>query len=193
METTITGKTLLARLRFLEERLSPADSARVFDKLSPADQGILRGIILPVARYPLKLNARLDTAIADVIEPTNPKRAYRALGRSSAELNFEKYHSILIAPNDPHFIMSRIGAMRRLYYEDGDFAYERVSDTSARIFVRGMATVTTPDCESTAGFYEVAIARSGGLDVDVRHRCRLSGATECTFDCGWRMHMEKAI
>jgi hypothetical protein len=185
METTITGKTLLARLQFLEEQLSPADAKRVLEKLSPEDQAVLRGILLPVARYPLKLNARLDTAIADVMDPTRPKRVFRLLGRSSAELNFDRYHAIIIAPNDPHYVMSRIGAMRRLYYEDGEFAYERVSATSARIFVRGMATVTTPDCESTAGFYEVALMRSGGLDPDVRHRCRLSGAAECTFDCSW--------
>src|SRR5207245_618424 len=102
------------------------------------------------------------TAIAEALDPANPKRVFRTLGRSSAELNFDKFHPTLIAPNDPHVIMSRIGAMRRLYYEEGEFAYERTSPTSARIFVRGMGTVATPDCESTAGFYEVAIARSGG-------------------------------
>ena len=130
------------------------------------------------------LNARLDTAIAEAIDPANPKRVFRTLGRSSAELNFDQYHATLIAP---HVIMSRIGAMRRLYYEEGEFGYERVSATSARIFVRGMATVTTPDCESTAGFYEVAIGRSGGRDVDVRHHCRLDGEADCTFDCSWRI------
>ena len=187
METTITGKTLLARLRFLEQRLGPASAKRVLGKLPPEDQKILGGIILPVGRYPLVLNARLDTAIAEALDPANPKRVFRILGRSSAELNFDQYHATLIARNDPHVIMSRIGAMRRLYYEEGEFGYERVSPTSARIFVRGMATVTTPDCESTAGFYEVAIGRSGGRDVDVRHHCRLDGAADCSFDCSWRI------
>jgi len=84
--------------------------------------------------------------------------------------------------------MSRIGAMRRLYYEEGEFGYERVGATRAHIFVRGMATVATPDCESTAGFYEVAIARSGGQDVEVVHHCRLDGDADCTFDCSWRLH-----
>jgi hypothetical protein len=50
-----------------------------------------------------------------------------------------------------------------------------------------MATVTTPDCESTAGFYEVAIARSGGRDVEVLHHCRLDGDADCTFECSWRI------
>jgi hypothetical protein len=185
METTITGKTLLARLRFIEEQIGRGGAKSVLSKLSAEDQKILGGILMPVGRYSLLLSARLDTAIAEVIDPTNLKRAYRSLGRASAELNFEQYHASLIAPNDPHVIMSRIGAMRRLYYEDGDFGYERVSPTSARIFVRGMATVTTPDCESTAGFYEVAIERSGGRRPDVQHRCRLSGASDCTFDCSW--------
>ena len=187
METTITGKTLLARLRFVEQRLGSAGARRVLGKLPLDDQRLLGGIILPVGRYPLALNGRLDTAIAQTLDAANPKQVFRMLGRSSAELNFDHFHATLIARNDPHVIMSRIGAMRRLYYEEGEFGYERTSPTSAHIFVRGMATVTTSDCESTAGFYEVAIARSGGLDVQVRHHCRLDGAADCTFDCSWRI------
>ncbi|HEX6838704.1 MAG TPA: TIGR02265 family protein [Polyangia bacterium] len=187
METTITGKTLLARLRFLEQQLGPDGARRVVAKLSPQDQRLLGGIILPVGRYPLVLNARLDSAIAQALDPSHPKRVFRMLGRSSAELNFETFHATLIARNDPHVIMSRIGAMRRLYYEEGEFGYERTSPTSAHIFVRGMRTVTTPDCESTAGFYEVAIGRSGGRDIEVVHHCRLDGLTDCTFDCSWRI------
>jgi hypothetical protein len=186
METTISGKTLLARLRFAEQRLGAAGTKRVLARLSHDDQRILGGILLPVGRYPLLLSARLDVAIAEALDPAHPKRVFRTLGRSSAELNFDQFHATLIARHDPHVVMSRIGAMRRLYYEEGEFGYERVSSTSAHIFVRGMATVTTPDCESTAGFYEVAIARSGGRDVEVVHHCRLDGDVDCTFDCRWR-------
>jgi hypothetical protein len=186
METTITGKTLLARLRFVEQRFGAEGRQRVLGRLSPADQKLLGGIILPVGRYPLTLNARLDTAIAELIDRANPKRVFRLLGRSSADLNFDQFHPTLIGRNDPHVIMSRIGAMRRLYYEDGEFGYERVSPTRAHIFVHGMLTVTTPDCESTAGFYEVAIGRSGGRDIEVVHHCRLDGEHDCTFDCTWR-------
>jgi len=187
METTITGKTLLARLQFLDEHLGRSGAQKVLARLPPEDQKVLNGILLPVGRYPLVLNARLDNAIAAEIDPSNPKRVFRTLGRRSAELNFNQYHPGLIAPNDPHVIMSRIGAMRRLYYGEGEFAYEKTSPTSARILVKGMATVATPDCESTAGFYEVAITRSGGRDVDVRHHCRLDGDADCTFDCSWRI------
>src|SRR5207237_1413084 len=124
METTITGKTLLARLQFLDEEVGRVVAERVLAKLSPEDRKVLGGIILPVGRYPLALNARLDTAIAGALDPANPRRIFRALGRRSAELNFTQFHGGLVAPNDPHVVMSRIGAMRRLYYGDGEFAYE---------------------------------------------------------------------
>jgi hypothetical protein len=165
----------------------PRSTRRGLGKLPPTDQKLLGGIILPVGRYPLLLNARLDGAIAEVLDAANPRRVFRLLGRSSAEVNFDQFHASLIARHDPHVIMSRIGAMRRLYYEDGEFGYERSGPTSAHIFVRNMATVTTPDCESTAGFYEVAITRSGGRDVEVVHHCRLEGEADCTFDCRWRI------
>ena len=188
METTISGKTLIARLRFAAERLGAAGAKRVVTRLSPEDQRVLLGIILPVGRYPLLLSARLDLAIAEAIDPAYPKRVFRAMGRSSAELNFDQFHATLIGRNDPHVVMSRIDAMRRLYYEEGEFGYERVGAARAHIFVHGMATVATSDCESTAGFYEVAIARSGGQDVEVVHHCRLDGDADCTFDCSWRLH-----
>jgi hypothetical protein len=187
METTITGKSLLARLQFLNEQLGRSAAWRLLARLPIEDGKILRGIVLPVGRYPLTLNARLDSAIAEALDPDNPRRIFRALGRRSAELNFNQFHGSLVAPNDPHVVLSRIGAMRRLYYDDGDFAYEKTGATSARILVYDMATVTTPDCESTAGFYEVAIARSGGSDVEVRHHCRLDGSLDCVFDCSWRI------
>ena len=187
MESTISGKTLLARLRFVEERLGPAGARRVLATLPFEDQRLLGGIILPVGRYSLKLSARLDSAIAEAIDPAHPRQVFRALGRASAELNFNQFHPTLTAPGDPHVVMSRIGAMRRLYYQEGEFGYRRVGLTRAHIFVRGMATVTTPDCESTAGFYEVAIARSGGHQVEVQHHCRLEGDADCTFECSWRL------
>ena len=187
METTITGKTLLARLQFLDEHVGRAAAERVLAKLSLEDRKVLGGIILPVGRYPLVLNARLDIAIAEVLDPVYPRRIFRLLGRQSAELNFAQFHGGLVAPHDPHVVMSRIGAMRRLYYADGEFASQKTGPTSVRILVHGMATVTTPDCESTAGFYEVAIGRSGGRDVEVVHRCRLDGSPDCLFDCNWRL------
>src|SRR4030095_11707118 len=129
METTITGKTLLARLQFLDEQLGRAASERVLSKLPVEDRKVLGGIILPVGRYPLVLNARLDTAIAEVLDPVNPRRIFRALWRRSAELNFTQFHGSLVAPSDPHVVMSRIGAMRRLYYADGEFASEKTGPT----------------------------------------------------------------
>src|SRR5205823_2630141 len=179
--TNLGTKTIAARCGFG----TPARMALVFEralgKLSPEDRRVLGGILLPVGRYPLVLNARLDSAIAEALDPAHPRRIFRALGRRSAELNFAQYHGGLVAPHDPHVVMSRIGAMRRLYYADGEFASEKTGPTSVRILVHGMATVTTPDCESTAGFYEVAIARSGGRDPDVAHRCRLDGSADCLF------------
>ncbi len=187
VETTVTGMTILARLRFVDERLGPEGAKRVLASLPPEDQKALAGIVLPVGRYPLTMNGRLDSAIARALDAANPRRVFRTLGRSSAELNFQQFHAGLAAANDPHVVMSRIGAMRRLYYGEGEFSYDKTGPASARIVVRGMATVTTPDCESTAGFYEGAIARSGGRNAVVRHRCRLEGEADCLFDCSWEV------
>ena len=75
METTITGKTLLARLRFLDERLGASGAKKVLGKLPPEDQKLLGGIVLPVGRYPLLLSDRLDKAIA-ILDATLAQRAW---------------------------------------------------------------------------------------------------------------------
>ena len=112
METTITGKTLLARLSFLEGRLGSDGTKRVIGKLSPEDQKVIGGMILPISRYPLVLIARLDAAIGEAIDPANPKRVFRTLGRSSAELNFDRFHPTLIAPDDPHGLARELRRLR---------------------------------------------------------------------------------
>ena len=55
-----------------------AGAKRVLGKLPPEDRRLLGGIILPVGRYPLVLNARLDTAIAEALDPANPQAASSA-------------------------------------------------------------------------------------------------------------------
>ena len=76
--TRVKGASLIARLEYLTDTGGTELMDRVLERLSAADRKVLRGRPLPSSLFPLELNARLDEAIAQVLNPG--KAAVRAVG-----------------------------------------------------------------------------------------------------------------
>src|SRR5262245_17952605 len=184
--TRVKGASLLARLEYLADTGGADLRRRVLDRLPAADRRVLENRPLPSSLLPLELNARLDEAIAECLNPANPVAVYRALGRASAEKNLHKFHAIFLQGRGPHDLLTGFPAVRGTYYSDGDASYERTGDTSGVFRVAAAQSHSVPDCESTAGYFERAIELLGGRDARVELvRCRERGDPFCAFRCGW--------
>lgn len=142
---------------------------------------------LPGSLFPLELNARVDEAIARSLQPLDPLRVFRDLGRASAEKNLHKFHAVFLQGQGPHDLLAGFPAVRATYYSDGEASYERNGDAEGTFCVAGAASHSTPDCEITAGYFERAIELMGGAEVTVELlRCRDRGDAVCEFHCRWR-------
>jgi len=185
--TRIKGASLLARLEYVTEKGGPELLARVLARLAPADRKLLEGHPLPGSFFPLELNERLDEAIAHAVNPLDLVGVYRELGRASAQKNLQKFHAIFLRGQNPHAVLEGFPAVRGTYYSDGTASYERTTDTSGILRVKGASSHSLPDCESTAGYFERAIELVGAQDarVELAH-CRGRGDALCEFRCGWR-------
>jgi uncharacterized protein (TIGR02265 family) len=185
MGTLIKGTTLLARFHFLDEA-GRGMKQRVLDTLAPADRDQLSRLVLPVREYPLELNARLDEAIARVLFPGEPVRqVFRRLGRASADRNTTRFHGSF-SSGDAEEVLARVTKIRRQFFNDGDVRYVRIAPGEGRIEIWNAATVTTADCESSAGYMERMIELAGAKDVSMTHdKCVLDGAPCCEFPCRW--------
>lgn len=184
--TRVKGASLIARLQYLTERGGGELLERVLGRLSAADRKILESRPLPSSLFPLELNARLDEAIAQVLNPGDPTAVYRELGRASAEQNLHKFHAIFLQGRDPHDLLSGFPAVRATYYSDGEASYERTGDSAGTFRVVGAGSHSRPDCESTAGYFERAIELLGGKEAKVElGRCRDRGDDLCEFRCRW--------
>ncbi len=185
--TRIKGASLLARLDYVTEKGGMPLLDRVLATLPAADRKILAENPLPSSFFPLDLNQRLDEAIARAVNPLDPLGVYRELGRASAQKNLQKFHQIFLRGHSAHALLEGFPAVRATYYSDGTASYDRTSDTSGVLRVKGASSHSPPDCESTAGYFERAIALVGAKDarVELAH-CRGRGDTLCEFRCGWR-------
>lgn len=180
------GGVLVSRLNMLRQQGGQARVDEVLRRLPPEDQAVLRKMLLPVAWYPLDLNLRLDSAIADVLSPADKRRAFVEMGRASAEENLRGAQHVFVRPGDPQFLLSQAPQIYRFYYAVGSRTYEKTGDRSAVLRTYGAENVTETDCLTIIGWHERAIELSGGKNVRITHPlCRAHGAEHCEYECAW--------
>jgi uncharacterized protein (TIGR02265 family) len=182
----IKGTVLISRLNMVRQNGGQARLEEVLRRLPPADQALLRKMILPINWYPFELNLRLDAAIADVLSPEDRTRAFMEMGRASADENLKGAQHVFVRQGDPHFLLSQAPQIYRFYYATGSRTYEKTGPKSAVLRTFGAENVTETDCLTIIGWHQRAIELSGGRSVRVLHtKCVAKGAAHCEYLCQW--------
>lgn len=183
----IKGGVLISRLNMLRQHGGQGRVDEVLRRLPPEDQAVLRKMILPIAWYPMELNLRLDTAIAEVLSPEDKRRAFIDMGRASAEESLHGAQHVFVRPGDPQFLLSQAPQIYRFYYAVGSRTYEKTGPKAAVLRTFGAENVTETDCLTIIGWHERAIELSGGRSARVAHPlCRARGAPHCEYHCSWQ-------
>jgi len=182
----IKGNVLIARLRYVVGRGGQAALDKVLERLPDSDRQLLRGLLLPVAWYPLAVNVRLDEAIGAVLAPGDRNQIFRDMGRASTESNLKGVQRHLVKVGDPHYLLSREPDLLRLYHDVGRGTYEKVGDKEAVVRNLDLASVTLAGCLTTVGWHERAIELCGGKNVRVTETvCVARGGPYCEYRCVW--------
>ena len=182
----IKGSVLITRLNLLKNQGGGERLQQVLQRLTAADRKVLEGVIMPISWYPLELNLRLDSAIADVLSPRDRSKAFIEMGRASAEQNLNGPHHVFIRKGDPHFLLSHSPEIYRLYYAVGSRTYEKTGPKSAVLRTMSAESVTEADCLTIVGWYQRAIEMSGGRNVRIEHpKCRARANGHCEYLCTW--------
>jgi len=92
MSARIKGTVLLSRKSLVAERFGADHLEGVIASMATADQELLRGMILPLSWYAAETCQRFDAAIIKIIGG-NAEKAFRELGRKSAEDNLGKFQA----------------------------------------------------------------------------------------------------
>ena len=182
----IKGGVLISRLNMLRQHGGQVRVDEVLRRLPPEDQAVLRKMILPIAWYPLELNLRLDSAIAEALSPEDKRRAFIDMGRASAEEALHGAQHVFVRPGDPQFLLSQAPQIYRFYYAVGSRTYERTGPNAAVLRTFGADNVTETDCLTIIGWHERAIELSGGRSVKASHpMCRGRGGAHCEYHFAW--------
>ena len=182
----IKGTVIISRLNMVRQQGGQARVDEVLKRLPAEDQALLRKMILPINWYPMELNTRLDTAIADVLSPEDRTRAFMEMGRASADENLKGAQHVFVRPGDPQFLLSQAPQIYRFYYAVGSRTYEKTGPRAAILRTFGAENVTEADCLTIVGWHLRAIELSGGHNVRVTHpKCVAKGAPHCEYHCQW--------
>jgi uncharacterized protein (TIGR02265 family) len=182
----IKGTVLISRMNLVRQHGGQARVEEVLRRLSPADQALLRRMILPINWYPFEINLRLDAAIADVLSPEDRARAFIDMGRASAEENLKGAQHVFVRPGEPQFLLSQAPQIYRFYYAIGSRTYEKLGPKSAILRTFGAENVTETDCLTIVGWHQRAIELSGGKSVRITHpKCVARGAAHCEYYFQW--------
>lgn len=182
----IKGGVLISRLNMLRQHGGQVRVDEVLRRLPPEDQALLRNMILPIAWYPMELNLRLDSAIAEVMSPEDKRKAFIDMGRASAEEALHGTQHVFVKPGDPQFLLSQAPQIYRFYYAVGSRTYEPAGANGAVLRTFGAENVTESDCLTIIGWHERAIELSGGRAVSATHPlCRARGAPHCEYHFAW--------
>jgi uncharacterized protein (TIGR02265 family) len=186
-ERHVGGNILFARRSFVQKRGGDELWERVLKHLPAEDAKELRRTVLVTATYPFELNVRLDDAIAEVLFPGEPDRAFIEMGRASAEVNLSGPQKGFVHQGDPHYLLSLAETIYAYYYGEGRRTYVKTGPSSATLVTHDAPESSRRDCLTVVGWHQRAIELSGGKDVSVQEvRCRSRGDTVCEYRCGWK-------
>ena len=132
------------------------------------------------------MNLRLDAAIADVLSPEDRARAFKDMGRSSAEENLKGAHHVFLRAGEPHFLLSQAAQIYRFYYSVGHRTYEKTGPRTAVLRTFDAEAVTEADCLTIVGWHEKAVEMSGGKNVHIAHaQCRARARRTASTSISW--------
>jgi uncharacterized protein (TIGR02265 family) len=186
MASTIGGHVILARRTFVMDAGGVELWERVLARLPADDATQLRRTLLVTTTYPLDLNLRLDEAIARELYPAEPQRAFREMGRKSADVNLGGAQRSFVREGDPHHLLALTETIYAFYYGEGRRAYDKTGEKSAVLTTYDAPPSTPGDCATVVGWHERALELSGAKDVKVvETRCRNRGDTVCEYTLTW--------
>ena len=187
LQPLVRGTLLLARLAFMRSQESEHLLERILARLARKDEKTLRHGIEPYLWYPLKLQRRLDDAIASTIAPDDRPSALIEIGRVSAEYVIGRLDSPSALRNGPAAFLDEETRSYREHYSPGRRGYRALGEQTAvvRTFdIRHL--VSADDCWRDLGWLQRGLELAGAEAALVSETmCRSRGAPCCEFWCEW--------
>ncbi len=184
----VKGTLLISRMKYLRAQGTEA-TERVLKRLAQADQGVLRGMLLPSSWYSADLMQRFEMTIAAVLARGDRRALFLDMGQFSADTHLSEngIQRAYVRRDDPHFLLRNVPRMYSAQHSDGTTrSYEQTGLRSAVLRTVAGEPPHAEDCLTAVGWLRRAIELSGGRAVQVDEaRCRANGAECCEFHCTW--------
>jgi hypothetical protein len=182
----VKGSALLARLQFVRERHGVEGLERLLTGLSPEQQRLLRGDLLPHAWAPYQDFIDLCTAIDRLFGQGDLALCYE-MGRHAAEQNLPTLYRIFYRLGSPLYIFRKAARVWEVHYDTGRLVPIQEGERQVRIRVLDFERPHRAHCLSIKGWAARSVEMSGAVIDDMKEdRCRVWGDNACEMWLRWR-------
>lgn len=184
------GNALLGRLNFVREKYGHEALERVFRRLPPAQEKLLRGGIDPEGEYPPELLAGLTKVIKDELAGGSDT-ILREMTRYRAHLDIQPGAPLHqhFRYGDPGFIIRRMDLCLRHNWGEGVIVRcFDLGENHVRMEVDMGRKQSRERCtHNHVGWMEGVIDASGGIPHITKTKCMHDGSPFCEYDIRWEL------
>jgi uncharacterized protein (TIGR02265 family) len=149
---------------------------------------MLRRPLRPASWYPLRLQLRLDDAIAAVLSPGDRSHAFVEVGRAYADAILARHPRGALNGTAPKSFLEMVPHLYGAYHVAAGYReYQPLGENSAVIHTIDPHGVIVDDhCWTVVGCLQRGLELSGAEAVLVTETaCRAAGAPCCEYHCEW--------
>ena len=165
-EAHVKGTLLLAAIEHLEQTHGREVLEKVVSGLPPEVRSRLRGVVLPVAWFPLETYERLLESAEGVLGEGDGAAALE-IGAATAGRDLPTTHRLFMQSATPAMALSRIPQLWRTYHSRGEVEITQVPAGGWRLEIRDLSPDTYLHAMAMCGFYQKLLELAGARDVRV--------------------------
>ena len=184
------GNALLGRLDFVKEKHGPDAMERVFRRLPPEHERILRGRVDPEGEYPPEVLSGLTRAIKDELAGGSDT-ILREMTRFRARYDIQPGAPLAqhFRAGDPGFIIRRMDLCLRHNWGEGVVVRNQELGKNHIVMEVDMGRKQSRErCTyNHVGWMEGVIDAAGGIPHITKTQCMHDGAPCCVYDIRWEL------
>lgn len=181
----VKGSAVTSRVRYVRERFGEAAYRRLREALSPANQALLDGRVLPHAWVPYDLFISINVE-ADRLFGKGDLALCFEMAKYGAEVNLPTLYRIFYRLNTPQFIFKKAARLWEVHYDSGRLIPVSETENAMRIRIEELAKPHPAHCLSVLGWAVRSVELSGAAVTSfAEDLCRTRGDDACEMRVSW--------
>ncbi len=164
----VKGTAIMATREFVKSKFGEPGLAKWIASLSPAAKNLYGGAILTNQWYDLKMMLTEPCIQIARVLYNGDKKAYRDVGRHSAEHGLRGIYKLFVKLGSPQFILGKAGTILPTYYKPSSMKGEEAEKNKFVVYITEFEEYSEVIEHRIAGWMEAALEICGCKKVEIK-------------------------